>query len=135
MAGIKILNVNEDENTIEFTKDEIQTVPELPGVSLGRLVIFRDDLEKQAKIPKIPTQYKDGYVDRIFEVFVAAKLLLTASEGPAGIDVDFIEKTRPIWLSIWHILKDEFKQDSFIINLTTGEVYSDLNHQVSCKTN
>ncbi len=117
--------IAENETKIEFTSEEI-AVLEMPGISLGHLVIFRDKMEKLFNLEPIPTQYKDGFIDRLFEVQYATKLVLHGIKN-----AEEIGKKKEIWSWIWHILKDEFKFNSYVINIVTGEISIDIDNAVS----
>ncbi len=127
IASLKV--IAKDETKIEFTAEEVAAL-DMPGISLGHLVIFRDKLEKLFKLEPHPTQYKDGFIDRMFEVTYTAKLVLHAIE----INDEYLDKTlrqKEIWSWMWHILKDEFKFNNYVINLLTGEIYIDIDNAAS----
>lgn len=118
MTDLTIIEDGKDDTLINFTETEFKTVPELPGVSLGNIIIFRENIAQASNIEPFPSKYKDGYIDRIFEIFIVASFLnrkeLNIQAGTSN--------PKKIWLSIWHLLKDEFKQDSFVINISTGDI-------------
>ena len=126
VASLKV--IAKSEMTIEFTSKEIAAL-RLPGISLGNLVVFRDKMEKIFKLEPIPTQYRDGFVDRIFEITYISKLM-----NHKEILADVKDYDKEIWSWIWHILKDEFKFDSFVINMNTGEMFLDNDNATGCKS-
>lgn len=132
-ASLKV--ISKEETKIEFSTKELAAL-KLPGISLGHIVIFRDKMEKLFKLESRPTQYKDGFIDRLFEVHYAATLIL---HGIKDTDQEkLIGKTshqREIWSWIWHILKDEFKFNNYVINLETGKIYIDIDNAVSVDPN
>ncbi len=132
-ASLKV--IAETETKIEFTREDIAAIAlDMPGISLGYLVQMRDALEKTLRLEPQPTHYKDGFIDRLFEVHYTAKLMLHGINGlddKTEADFDKDPGNRKIWSWIWHILKDEFKFNSFVINILTGEIYLDLNNAES----
>ncbi len=125
------------ETNIEFTTEEVAALDDMPGKSLGHLVVFIDQMEKLFKLEPIPTQYKDGFIDRTFKCHHAAKLMLHAvndlsdkTEEDLGKD----EGNRKIWSWIWHILKDEYKFNAYVIDTEAGEINIDIDNTVSSET-
>ena len=127
VASLKI--IDESETNIEFTSEEVAAL-KMPGISLGHLVLFRDKMEKMFGLEHLPTQYKEGFVDRIFEAHYAIKLLLKGIED----NVHCVDSQKQIWTWIWHILKDEYKVNSYEVNLLTGEINIDIDNAVSSNT-
>lgn len=127
--------IAESETKIEFTREDLAAIAlDMPGISLGHLVCKRDDLEKTFKFEPQPTQYKDGFIDRLFEVHYTAKLMLHGVNGlPDASEENFCKDpgNKKIWSWMWHILKDEFKFNNFVINILTGEIYLDLDNAES----
>ncbi len=133
VASLRV--IAKDETKIEFTSEDIAAL-EMPGISLGHLVCKRDDLEKAFKLDAYPTQYKDGFIDRIFEIHYVAKLMLHSVTEELGDDYSEANfgkdpENRKIWSWIWHILKDEYKSNNFVINILTGEISLDIDNAVS----
>lgn len=120
--------ITDTETKFEFTSKEVAAL-KMPGISLGYLVTFIEKMEKLCEIEPIPTQYKDGFIDRTFQASYAAKLMLH-KEDQSPEDYD-----KEVWSWIWHILKDEHKFNAYIINLLTGEINIDIDNTVSSETN
>ena len=119
--------ITDTETKFEFNSKEVAAL-KMPGISLGSLVTFIEKMEKLCEIEPIPCQYKDGFIDRTFQASYAAKLMLH-KEGQKAKDYD-----KEIWSWIWHILKDEHKFNSYIINLLTGEINIDNDNATSCQS-
>lgn len=133
VASLKV--IAKDEIKIEFTAEEVAAL-EMPGISLGHLVVFRDKMEKLFKLEPLPTQYKDGFIDRIFEVHYAAKLVLHSLEYvDQEENLGKTPRQKEIWSWIWHILKDEFKVNNYVINITTGDISVDIDNAVGSESN
>ena len=124
VATLTVISNSETEEKFEFSTEEIAAL-KLPGISLGSLVTLIEKMERIYDIEPIPTQYKDGFIDRTFQASYAAKLMLH-KEGQEAHDYD-----KEIWSWIWHILKDEHKFNAYIINLLTGEINIDIDNAIS----
>ena len=125
VATLTVISNTETEEKIEFSTEEVAAL-KMPGISLGSLVTLIEKMERMYNIEPIPTQYKDGFIDRTFQASYAAKLML--HKGLVANDFD-----KEIWSWIWHILKDEHKFNAYIINLLTGEINIDIDNAVSSK--
>lgn len=139
-ASLKIIARNEMK--IEFTPEDIAALKDMPGISLGHLMCKRERLEKLFKFKSYPTQYKNGFIDRMFEIHYVAKLLLHGTEQLEDRSEETFSdntltelKNKEIWSWIWHILKDEYKFNHFIINILTGEISIDIDNAAGCKPN
>lgn len=136
VASIRVITKNETK--IEFTPEDIAALEDMPGISLGHLVCKRYQLEKLFEFDEYPTQYKNGFIDRIFEIHYVSKLMLYAvNELDDDLEENFGKdlENRKIWSWIWHILKDEYKFNNYVLNIPTGEISIDIDNAASCNSN
>lgn len=121
MSTLKIISMGGNETIIEFTKEDLELTPALPGISLGHVVIFKDRLQEKLGLPPTNPRYKDGYIDRIHEVMITSQIMVALNKATMdkfGDAIDF----KNIWICILHLLRDELKGSSFLVDLNTANV-------------